>query len=281
MMKYGNLHLHSTFSDAQFTPKQLFMIGKSLGYRALALTDHETDGGVRELMDYAREQGGVDIISGIEFYGKHGDGPALHLTALDYDMDDPGLRAFVKERVETRYEFTKRGFDLGVERGIIQDITWDEVMLFCGENTWVCHDQIFNAIRLLRRAMPERSSIVSGIFKFPEMLPLKPKHPTAEQVIKVVRKAGGIIALAHPYKQTHLVGELVDMGLNGIEVSHPDNRENTSSLAIEAAKTYNLYHCGGTDHTGAMSGCDGKLCTVALQGVTEEEYMIIKERRRG
>ena len=46
-MKYGNLHLHSTYSDAQFTPKQLFMIGKSLGYHALALTDHETDGGVR------------------------------------------------------------------------------------------------------------------------------------------------------------------------------------------------------------------------------------------
>ena len=69
-MKYGNLHLHSTYSDAQFTPAQLFMIGKSLGYRALALTDHETDGGVPELMKYAKEQGGVDIISGIEFYGK-------------------------------------------------------------------------------------------------------------------------------------------------------------------------------------------------------------------
>ncbi len=280
-MKYGNLHLHSTYSDAQFTPAQLFMIGKSLGYHALALTDHETDGGVPELMKYAREQGGVDIISGIEFYGKHGDGPSLHLTALDYDMDAPKLRAFVKERIELRYEFTKKGFDIGREKGMFQDITWDEIMQFCGENTWVCHDQIFNAYRHLHRPLPERLPIVRGIYKSPEMLAIKPQSPTAEQVIKVVRGAGGIIALAHPNNQTHLVADLVEMGLNGIEVSHPDNRGNTSALAVEAAKAYNLYHCGGTDHTGAMSGCDGKLCTVALQGVTEEEYMILKERRRG
>lgn len=279
-MKYGNLHLHSTFSDAQFTPAQLFMIGKSLGYRALALTDHETDGGVRELMTYAKEQGGVDIISGIEFYGRH-DGVSLHLVALDYDMDNPALRAFVKDRVEKRYEFTKRGFELGRERGLFQDITWDEVMQFCGENTWVCHDQIFNAYRHLRRPLPERLSVVRGIYKSPEMLEYKPQTPSAEQVIKVVRGAGGIIALAHPTNQTRYIKDLVEMGLNGVEVSHPDISEETADLAIEAAKAYNLYHCGGTDHTGAMSGSDGKNCKVALQGVTEEEYMILKERRRG
>ena len=75
--------------------------------------------------------------------------------------------------------------------------------------------------------------------------------------------------------------KLVEFGLNGIEVSHPDNYENTSALAMAMAKEYNLYHCGGTDHTGVMSGSDGKNSKVALQGVTEEEYMILKERRRG
>lgn len=43
-MKFANLHLHSTYSDSQLTPMQLVLIGKSLGYHALALTDHETDG---------------------------------------------------------------------------------------------------------------------------------------------------------------------------------------------------------------------------------------------
>ena len=44
-MKYANFHMHSTYSDAAFTPEQLVLIGKALGYKALSLTDHETDGG--------------------------------------------------------------------------------------------------------------------------------------------------------------------------------------------------------------------------------------------
>jgi len=90
-----------------------------------------------------------------------------------------------------------------------------------------------------------------------------------------------VIALAHPYQQTHLIKDLVNLGLNGVEVSHPDNRENTSALAMEAAKAFNLYHCGGTDHTGPMSGCDGKLATYVMNGITEEEFYILKERRLG
>ena len=79
-MKYANLHLHSNFSDAQFTPEQLVLIGKALGYKAIAITDHETDGAVDRLFDYANEQH-IDAMIGCEFYGKH-DGHTLHLTVF-------------------------------------------------------------------------------------------------------------------------------------------------------------------------------------------------------
>ena len=105
--------------------------------------------------------------------------------------------------------------------------------------------------------------------------------PEAERVIRTVRKAGGVIALAHPYKQTHLVEKLVGYGLNGIEVSHPDLYENTAYLALQAADTFNLYHCGGTDHTGPMSCCGGIHAVPAFHGITEEEFFTIKERRLG
>ena len=117
-MKYANLHLHSTYSDAQFTPSQLVLIGKSLGYRALALTDHETDGGVKEFMRSAKAQGGIDVISGVEFYGKY-DGVSFHLVALDYDMDNPEFRAFVKERVDTYTEYTRKCVEFGIERELL------------------------------------------------------------------------------------------------------------------------------------------------------------------
>ena len=275
-MKYANLHLHSTYSDAQFTPEQLVLIGKSLGYRALALTDHETDGGVRELMRHADREGGIDVLSGIEFYGEY-DKVNLHLVALDYDMDAPALRAFVRERVELYTEYTRKCVAFGQQIGTIEGITWDDVLSVCGEGAWVCIDSVLNAYRAKRIPIP--ANLRADVFKSPETLTLKPKNPTAEQVIRVIRDAGGIATLAHPNNQTHYVPALIDMGLNGIEVCHPSMTEDTLRLADEAAATYRLYRCGGTDHTGPMSGCGGRHAIPVFNGVTEEEYFTIKERR--
>ena len=277
-MKYANLHLHSTYSDAQFTPEQLVLIGKSLGYRALALTDHETDGGVKSFMRYAKKEGGIDVISGIEFYGKY-DGVSFHLVALDYDMDDPGIRALVKERVDLYNEYTRRCVERGIELGYIEGITWDDIVLQSGEGAWMCIDTVLNTYRAKRIPIPE--NFRQNVFKAPEVLAIKPHSPSAERVIKTIRAAGGIAAVAHPNNQIHYVKDLVKFGLNGIEVDHPSLNENTPYLALEAADTYNLYRCGGTDHTGPMSGCDGKHAIPTFAGITEEEYYILKERRLG
>ena len=277
-MKYANLHLHSTYSDAQFTPEQLFLIGKSLGYKAIALTDHETDGGVRPLMKYAKEQGGVDVISGVEFSGKY-DGVSFHITALDYDMDDPAFRAFVKERCDQRAEATKFCVERGIKLGVIQGITWNDVLDNTPEGTWICIDSVINTLRAKHLPVPE--NLRADCFKGAEVRAVAPPYATAEEVIKTIRKAGGVAALAHPYKQVQYVPALVEMGLNGIEVSHPHSFENTCALAMEAAKTYNLYHSGGTDHTGPMSGCGNANAIPVFNGITEEEYIILKERRLG
>ncbi len=75
------------------------------------------------------------------------------------------------------------------------------------------------------------------------------------------------------------VPQLVEMGLNGIEVSHPHLFGDTARQALRAAEQYGLYRSGGTDHTGAMSGSYGRNAVPATEGITEEEYLTIKERR--
>lgn len=280
-MKYANCHLHSTFSDAQFTPEQLVLIGKALGYRALALTDHETDGGVRQLMTAARNEG-IQAISGVEFYGREGNAN-LHLVALDYDLDDPGFRAFVKERCDLEMETTRKRVERGLQMGFIYGITWNDVLDHAEEGTWICIDTVINTMKAKKAVGPDYDWVYfrrEG-FKGAAAMALAPEYPTAEKVIRTTRKAGGIAGIAHPYKQTHLVEKLVGYGLNGIEVSHPDLYENTAYLALQAADTFNLYHCGGTDHTGPMSGCGGKLAIPVFNGITEEEYTTLTERRLG
>lgn len=280
-MKFANMHLHSTFSDAGFTPEQLVLIGASLGYKALVLTDHETDAGCAKFMRYAKRQE-VESFYGAEFYGTVG-GKRVHLTALDYDPEDPGIRAFIKERCRVQADWVKECVELGLARGYIEGITWDDVVYYGGEGAWLCTDSLFLALRL-KKAIPEQglTFVRQMVMKDPEMKAKKPPQPEAEEVIRIVRKAGGVIALAHPAEgfQEYL-GKLVDMGLNGIETDHPEVAVERLPLIAEAAETYKLYHCGGTDHTGPMSCCGGRRAIPVFNGITEEEFYTLKERKLG
>ena len=276
--EYANLHLHSTYSDAQYTPEQLVLLGKSLGYKAIAITDHETDAGFSELKYHAEKESGIEAVAGIEFYGKY-ENRSLHIVCLDHDVDNPTLREFVRRRVEGYTEYTRKCVEYGINIGVIQGITWDDVVSFSGAGAWICIDSLLNAYRIKHISVPD--NLRQDVFKAPETLAHYPKHPSAEEVIKVIRQADGIAILAHPNNQTQYVGGLVELGLNGIEISHPNITDETATLAAEAAKAYKIYRSGGTDHTGPMSGCNGKNAVPAFNGISGEDYTIIKERRLG
>ena len=280
-MKFANMHLHSTYSDAGFTPEQLVLIGKSLGYKALILTDHETDGGCKSFLRHAARNE-IETFYGAEFYAKI-DGRPIHLTALDYDPEDAGIRAFIEERCRLQAEWVKLCVETGLERGYIEGITWDDVVYYGGENAWLCTDSLFLALRL-KKAIPEQglTFVRQMVMRDPELKLKKAPHPTAEEVIRIVRKAGGVIALAHPSEGfQEYIGKLVDLGLNGIETDHPEVAVERLPLIAEAAETYKLYHCGGTDHTGPMSCCGGRRAIPVFNGITAEEFYTLKERKLG
>lgn len=282
-MKYANLHMHSNFSDGGFTPEQLVLIGKSLGYRAMALTDHETDGGVKRFFDAATAEG-LDVMSGVEFYGRDC-GFTFHILALDYDMENPAFRAFVNDRRDAYSEWTRKIVERGIALDILPGFSWNDVLDESEEGTWICVEQLFAAMKkkgLLSRYPKEEETVRfrALLIKAPEAQALRSPIPRAQDVIRVIRQAGGVAVLAHPSPEwTKCVGKLVEYGLNGIEVSHPDFIGNWAYLASEAAKTYRLYRSGGTDHTGALSCCGGNLAIPALQGITDEEFYTMKERR--
>ncbi len=275
-MKFANLHLHSTYSDAELSPRQLVRIAKALGHGALALTDHETDGGC-EIFRRTCEEEGIETVTGAEFYGNV-NGVGCHLTALDFDPNEPVLRAYIKERCDLAYEYVRKCFELGVQMGAIRDFTWQNVLDLTGPGAWFCYDTVLNA-------MHARHMDITGVkevFFTPEAKALKVPYPSAEEVIRAVRTAGGIIALAHPGEKGILqVPTLVEWGLNGIETDHPSIPAERLPLCLEAAEHYRLYRCGGTDHTGPLSGNGLPYAIPVYNGITEEEFCILKERRLG
>lgn len=71
------LHTHTCHSDGDFTVKELVRTAKRDGYRALALTDHNTASGVEEFCREAKKQG-ILPIRGLEWTTYHG-----HMTVLE------------------------------------------------------------------------------------------------------------------------------------------------------------------------------------------------------
>ena len=84
---------------------------------------------------------------------------------------------------------------------------------------------------------------------------LVPKgYRTAQEVIELVHKAGGIVVLAHPLvtlpdppKLQKLVVELKTMGLDGIEALYGPNTQKQNEILNALARDYNLAASMGTD----------------------------------
>jgi predicted metal-dependent phosphoesterase TrpH len=66
MDKRCDLHCHSTYSDGTDTPAELISLAEKQGLSALALTDHNTAGGLKEFVEAGRKSSVIPV-PGCEF----------------------------------------------------------------------------------------------------------------------------------------------------------------------------------------------------------------------
>lgn len=293
---YANLHLHSFYSDGVHTPRTLCEMAKQEGYQALAITDHETVRGVPSLREAAKELG-MECLTGIELYAD-GFGAHFHLTGLDFDPTHPTVQAYLEIAETAAFENTRIRFESYCRREGIRDVTWQDVLEDAKDARWLCNEQVFLTLKRLK------GYTEADYYPFFNSFVLtRPDRPgfrlnwTCEQMISMIRDAGGIAVLAHPHRQTKFLPDLVKLGLNGVEVDHPDIDEADVADARAFAAANRLYLSGGTDHTGRLSNypwergddprrAEGKIAglpynTDVHNGVTEEEFRAIKDRIYG
>src|SRR4051795_2232288 len=87
---YVDLHSHSTASDGTFAPADVVRLAKETGLSGLALTDHDTIGGVAEAAAEAARVG-VDFLHGIEISAEFPHPGTLHILGYGVDPNSPTL----------------------------------------------------------------------------------------------------------------------------------------------------------------------------------------------
>ena len=94
MPNYVDLHTHSTASDGIYAPAELLHRAKDIGLRALALTDHDSTGGLQEAVQVAGELD-IDLIPGIEI-NTDVSGGEVHVLGYFPEYTRPAFQATLK-----------------------------------------------------------------------------------------------------------------------------------------------------------------------------------------
>ena len=257
MKLYANLHTHSTHSDGVYDPAELVSIAKKEGYKAFAVTDHDTITACEPVRLECEKQG-LEWMFGAEFSSPYPAlGTSFHILGFHFDPDYLPMKHYLEERSYCETYQTKVLFERGIREGLLTNIAWEEVLEYNKGITWLCNEHVFRTLKAkdLRKDTdyPEFFSTLFGRRRGEVKLPYD--FLPADRIVHLILDAGGMAIVAHPHKQLRYIEDLIKIGITGLEVWHPDLLEESERLeALRIAQKYDLFVSGGSDHSGLCGG---------------------------
>ena len=254
-----DLHAHTNESDGSLTPAELVALAAQVGLKTLAVTDHDTFAGYEKAAEPARRNG-IDLVCGIELNTRmSADAPAdrraVHILAyfLSGSPGDSFTSWLENERFERRSRNGRLAQKLqsdGVE------ITLEEVE---ARGRSLAGRPHFARI-LVDKGYARNPQEAFGKYlgeAAPSFVPRQSK--TAEEVIGVIRAAGGVPVVAHPVRlglprdrERELLLRYRSAGLMGLEIYHSEHPPELQAYYRQLAEDLQLLPTGGSDFHGAI-----------------------------
>lgn len=243
----ADLHLHSTASDGTLAPSEVVRLAAEAELAAIALTDHDTLGGLVE----AREAGdrlGVRVLAGCEFSVKAAWGE-VHLLGYCLALGDQELNTALDGMRKARADRGRAIVAAVNACGIGLDI--EDVERAAGGAT-IGRPHVARAL-IARRAVRSLEEAFDRFLGRGRPAYVGKVLPTLEATAGLIRRAGGISSLAHPKDRVSREGfeALRDQGLDGLEIRHPSHRPAVREELERVADDLGFLKTGGSDCHGA------------------------------
>lgn len=255
--RFADLQLHSSASDGSDAPGEVIRRAHALGFATVALTDHDTMGGIPEAQ---REAGtlGIELI------------PACEISTLDANERQVDMLAYGVSLSDRTFENILRSLRDGRFArawGMVQKlnqfgfpVTFDRVVEIAGGTDNIGRPHVAKAMVELGIVPDVKSAfteeyILDGGRCYVQRVKVSP-----EEAIGMIHAAGGVAVVAHPGR-TRLtdgeVGHLATSGLDGIEVFYPQHDAVQTAHFAALAHLHSLVITGGSDDHGDVN--EGRL----------------------
>ena len=249
-----DLHTHSTRSDGVLEPAILLGAAAAAGVRLLALTDHDTLAGCRDVLATGAVPDGLELITGVEINAVVDRQDLweseLHILGFGMDPADDEFEAILaaqRARRRERFERTVarlRELELSIDEPLAElDLRDDDAL---GRPT------IARALVAAGHATSVEDAFQRLVGRgCPAYVPRSGLGPVG--AIEAIRAAGGLAALAHfreALSHRDLLRELIDSGLAGLEVHYRSFNRPTTEAMAQVATEEGLLPTGGSDYHG-------------------------------
>jgi len=271
-----DLHTHSNFSDGDYSPAELLQEAKKRGINALALTDHDTVGGLDSARSVA-QAAGIHFIPGIEVNiqwvgegdrggggraggdagGISGIGPGgeFHLLGLGIHSPSPAFLAAIGELSRRREARNRAILDRMHEFSI--EASWEELIALSGGHS--VGRPHFARLLVNRKIVRNTEQAFARYLKPGKPLYVPKAGLAFAEATALIRESGGIPVLAHPMSLYVAWGRLPDLiktlknyGLMGIEAWHPTAQASSCRRLEKLGRELGLYITEGSDFHGAV-----------------------------
>ncbi|WP_159887083.1 PHP domain-containing protein [Paenibacillus puerhi] len=254
-MPYADLHTHTIASDGTGTPSDNVRLAAAAGLEAIAITDHDTVGGLKEALE-AGERYGITVVPGIEISTIH-EGLDIHVLGYWVDWQD----SLFLERLEQLRSVRDRRNEMIVDRlrSLGMDITMADVVasasLLKRDGDTIGRPHIADA--LVRKGYV--GSMAEAFDRFlgrGAAAYANPPRISPFEAIRWIREAGGSPVLAHPglYGCDELIPLLAAQGLAGLEAYHSDHTPEQEAAYAAMAAEHGFLITAGSDYHGERGG---------------------------
>lgn len=250
MDKVIDMHIHSSNSDGEYEVKDLVKMIREAGINLFSITDHDSIKSVEDIN--ACDLADLEYIKGVEISSTY-KGINMHLLGYDFEVTDVLKDMLLDIQEKRKKRFYETLYLIEKNEGVsISDQVLESVI---NNSESLARPHIINILMnsgygdnrdLVYRSLVKkyRSSIQYRVY--------------LEDVVNILNVSKAKIILAHPkeiedeYKIDidSILPDLIDFGLDGIEVYNSIHTAKDIIRYQEYVNKYNLDYTGGSDYHG-------------------------------